>query len=165
MKISRSVCALSLTPLLRVILPAMLLSQMALAQDQENVMFGTWALDVKSSTYHKQQAPENQTRIYEAHANGVQATIIALDAAGEETTVSYTAGFDGMPQPLEGSKDADSVTLTQINPSTTQISLLKDGKATETEDQVIADTGIKMTVTSKVGGEVTSEEVFDKVVE
>jgi hypothetical protein len=165
MKINRSGWVLLLAPVLRVVLPGVLLAQMVLAQDQENTMFGTWALDVSSSTYHNHQAPENQTRIYEPHANGVKATIITLDATGKETVVSYVAEFDDMPHPLSGQPDADAIVLKQVNPATILMSFVQSGKVTTTAEQVIADTGIKMTITSKAGEVVISEEFFDKVLE
>jgi hypothetical protein len=138
-------------------------SQTLLAQ--EDTLLGTWALEVTASTYHGIEAPRSVARIYKEHPDGIEVTIVAMDAAGEETMASFVADYDGVAHPVSGFPNADAVILEQENSQITHVSFLRDGQVTETADEIISDTGIEMKINTRKGDELISEELFQKVIE
>jgi hypothetical protein len=127
----------------------------------EDPLLGTWHLNVPKSTYKPGPAPKNQTRIYEKHRFGIQATVKTDYADGRSTTVQSVWDYDNMEHRVTGSEDTDSITVKQINLHTHEATMSHAGKETGTFQRVISKDGKQMTVTIKRGSAI-SVEVYEK---
>src|SRR5438874_1976009 len=59
-------------------------------------VFGTWILNLAKSKYTPGPPPKSQVRTYEPNADGVHALIKTVEADGRQTTIEYTAKYDGV---------------------------------------------------------------------
>ena len=127
---------------------------------------GTWELNVAKSRFDPGPAPRSQTRTYESDGQTVRMTSKGVNAQGQETTVEYTASYDGKDTPITGSPIADTVSVKRINASTSQATLKKDGKIVSVSTRVISSDGKQMSVTTTgtndQGQPIRSELVFDR---
>ena len=127
----------------------------------EEPLLGTWHLNVSQSRYSPGPPPTSQTRTYEKHRFGIQATVRTAYADGRSTTVQSVWDYDSMEHPVTGSEDTDSIKVQQINPHTHEATLSHAGKETGTFQRVISKDGTQMTVTIKRGTGF-SVEVYEK---
>ena len=127
---------------------------------------GTWELNVAKSRFDPGPAPRSQTRIYKSDGQTVHSTSKGVNAQGQETTVEYTASYDGKDAPITGSPVADTVSIKRINDSTSEATLKKNGKVVSTSTRVISSDGKQMSVTttgtSDKGQPIRSELVFER---
>ena len=127
---------------------------------------GTWELNVAKSRFDPGPAPRSQTRTYESDGQTLRMTSKGVNAQGQETTVEYTASYDGKDTAITGSPIADTVSVKRINASTSQATLKKDGKIVSVSTRVISSDGKQMSVTTTgtndQGQPIRSELVFDR---
>jgi len=126
---------------------------------EEDLVLGTWSLNVDKSKWTPGPAPRSQTRTYEAHENGVKATVKTVYSDGHSTSVEYVAKYDAIEYPLSGSPDAERVSLKKISPHEAQVALGHAGKVIGTARRVISRDGKTMTITYK--GELEGESVVN----
>jgi uncharacterized protein RhaS with RHS repeats len=129
-------------------------------------LVGTWELNIEKSRFDPGPAPRSQTRTYESDGKTVRMTSKSVNAQGQETTVEYTASNDGKDSPITGSPIADTVSVKQIDASTSEATLKKNGKIVSVSRRVISSDGKQMTVTTTgvndKGQPIKSELVFDR---
>jgi hypothetical protein len=113
----------------------------------ENSVVGTWTLNVAKSTYSPGPPPQNLTVKFEAAGDGIKSTADSVAADGTSTHTEYTASYDGTDYPLKGVKDADTVSLKQVDASTTVRTDKKAGKVVRTYTRKLSADGRTMTVT------------------
>lgn len=133
------------------------------APTEENLLIGTWTLDVARSKYRPGPGPKSQTRTYEAHPNGVKATIRTVDLDGHSSTLEYVAKYDRVEYPITGSTEADAIALKKIDAYTAEASLTHAGKVIGTARRVISKDGKTMTITFRdARGVVSNVAVYQK---
>ena len=150
---------------------------------QGNTEVGTWTLNVAKSKYVGQQAPKNETRIYEVTYAGVKVSVDGVAGDGSRILYTYTTKYDDKDSPiylaLAGVGDvadaaegigtpngADTIAVKRVDADTTTATLKKAGKVVQTTTTVISGDGKIMTITSKgtneQGKPTTVTTVWDK---
>ena len=132
---------------------------------EEDLVLGTWSLNVDKSKWTPGPAPRSQTRTYEAHENGVKATVKTVYSDGHSSSVEYVAKYDAIEYPLSGSPDAERVSLKKISPNEAQVALGHAGKVIGTARRAISRDGKTMTITYKgelEGQSVVNVSVYDR---
>lgn len=119
------------------------------ARAEDDLVLGTWSLNVEKSRWTPGPAPRSQTRTYESHQDGVKATVKTVYSDGHSTSVEYVAKYDAIEYPLSGSPDAERVSLKKISPNEAQVALGHAGKVIGTARRVISRDGKTMTITYK----------------
>jgi hypothetical protein len=127
------------------------------AKTEEDLVLGTWALNVAKSKWIPGPAPRSQTRTYETHQDGVKATIKTVYADGHSTSVEYVAKYDSIEYPLSGSPDAERIALKRLDGRTAEATLGHAGKVMGTARRVISPDGKTLTITYR--GELESRTV------
>ena len=125
-------------------------------------ILGTWNLAVERSIYDPGPAPRSQRRIYEAHPDGVKATVVTVDATGQSSMVEYIADYDSMEYPLLGTPNADTIALVQLDPNRHDVTVTFAGRVIATARRVISPDGELMTVTVRSGAGTTNVTVFER---
>jgi hypothetical protein len=144
----------------------MLLAVATLAQAQNDLRLGTWALNVAKSKYTPGPAPASETRTYKTQGAALQVSIESIDTRGNRASLRYTAGDDGRDSPMTGLAFANAVNMKRLDSNTFQIDTKKDGKVIGTTKGEISKDGKTLTLTSKMtnptGGAITNIAVYDK---
>ncbi|MGH9392166.1 MAG: hypothetical protein ACRD1Z_21380 [Vicinamibacteria bacterium] len=110
-------------------------------------MLGTWILNLEKSSYDPGPGPKSQTRNYETVPEGIEATIVTVDAKGQSVTARYTAKYDSLEYPLTGSATVDAIALKRINAYTAEATLTHARKLIGTARRVISEDDKTMTLT------------------
>ena len=120
---------------------------LALAQhDPEELLVGTWVLDVNASRYLPGPPPKAETRVYTKSANGIEGVVKRTQADGKTLTIEYLANTDH-EQMVTGTPEYDAVKLRQIDPFTSEALLTHGGSTFGVATRVIARNGRSMTIT------------------
>jgi hypothetical protein len=105
------------------------LTSFASSSDAPDSFVGTWVLNAAKSACDPPPAPKSQTfTIAEAPRGAIHETIDIVDDDGTKTHMEYTSARDGKYVPVTGTGYADSVSITLVDPSTTQYVMKKEGK-------------------------------------
>jgi hypothetical protein len=123
-----------------------LLSGQAPAQAADSII-GTWTLNVAKSTYSPGPPPKSLTVKFEVAGDGIKSTADTVAADGSGSHTEYTANYDGKDYPLKGMKDADTVSLRQVDANSTVRADKKAGKVVRTYTRKLSADGKTMTVT------------------
>lgn len=119
----------------------------AVAQhDPEELLVGTWVLDVNASRYLPGPPPRSETRVYTKSADGIDGVVKRTQADGKVLTIEYLANTD-REQMVTGTPEYDAVKLRQIDPFTSQALLTHGGTTFGVATRVIAKDGKSMTIT------------------
>ena len=110
-------------------------------------VLGTWNLNLAKSDYSPGPAPKSQTRIYEAHTEGVQVTIKTIQSDGKSVSVQHPVNFDGKEHPLTGSSQADMIALVKIDDYTSESTLKHANKIIGTNRRTVSKDGKTMVIT------------------
>jgi hypothetical protein len=132
---------------------------------QQDLVLGTWVLNLEKSSYHSGPAPRSQTRTYEAVPEGIKATIVTVDPDGQSITARYAADYDSLEHPLTGSATIDAIALKRINALTAEATLTHARKLIGTARRVISEDGKTMTITyrgTENGRPVRNVAVYEK---
>jgi hypothetical protein len=120
----------------------------AFAQEHnpEELLVGTWVLDVPASRYLPGPAPRGEVRTYTKEPDGINGVIKRTHADGKVETIMYTANTD-REQMVTGTPEYDAVKLRQIDPFTSEALLTHGGTAFGVATRVISHDGKTMTIT------------------
>jgi hypothetical protein len=129
----------------RLLVPLLLFPLSAAAS--EDLVLGTWVLNLEKSSYDPGPPPRSQTRTYETVSEGIHATIVTVDAQGQSVTARYTARYDSLEYPLTGSAAIDAIALKRVNARTAEATLTHARKRIGTARRVISEDGKTMTIT------------------
>lgn len=110
-------------------------------------VLGTWHLNVAKSSYIPGPAPKSQTRVYEAHPQGVTVTIKTVHADGQSQSVQHPVNYDGKEHPITGSGQADAIALEKIDDYTSESTLKHANKIIGTNRRSVSADGKTMTIT------------------
>ena len=125
-------------------------------------VLGTWTLVVEKSIYDPGPVPRSQTRVYEAHPDGVKATIRTVDNAGGIATVEYVADYDSMEYPLIGTATADALALVRLDPLLAEGTVSHAGQPIAYVRRVISPDAHTMTITIRQTSGATNVAVYDR---
>lgn len=114
--------------------------------DPEELLVGTWVLDVNASRYLPGPAPRSETRVYTKAADGINGVVKRTQPDGKVLTIEYLANTD-REQMVTGTPEYDAVKLRQIDPFTSEALLTHGGAAFGVATRVIAKNGKSMTIT------------------
>jgi hypothetical protein len=129
----------------------LLAADQAPTSEQQDLVLGTWTLNVAKSKYVPGSPPKSQTRIYDMQGDRVKTTVVTVDSTGSSTQVEYVAKYDSVEYPISGSSQADAISLTRIDPYTAEATLTHAGKIIGTARRVISRDGGTMTITFQSG--------------
>jgi hypothetical protein len=136
-----------------------------LAQTPNNVVLGTWKLNVAKSTFSPGPAPKSQTRIYESTPDGTKLTLRTATASGEVVSTG-TYKLDGKPYPYSGSPDFDAIAVTPVSDMELTSNLMRSGKIVGHLSRVLSTDHKTLTVhetlTSASGSTVTETAIYDR---
>ena len=119
----------------------------ALAQhDPEELLVGTWVLDVNASRYLPGPAPRSETRVYTKSADGINGVVRRTQSDGKVLTIEYLANTDH-EQMVTGTPEYDAVKLRQIDPFTSEALLTHGGSTFGVASRIISRNGRSMTIT------------------
>jgi hypothetical protein len=125
---------------------------------QTNPRIGKWKL--------KQEPPAVNIMTYEAVGQGMRVTVDAVSASGQKTHWTYTTMLDGKDAPVTGNPNADAAAVTKKDEKTNEIVYKKNGKVTQTAENVISPDGKTVTVTfhriDAQGKPVTTVAVYER---
>jgi hypothetical protein len=142
--------------------PLLAIKQSPAKTDEDSVL-GVWILNVALSKYTPGPAPKSQTRIYEAHSDGVKATIKTTYADGHTANVEYVAKYDGVEYPLTGSAEFDAIALKKVGARTAEAKLAHGGMEIGTARRVVSPDGKTMTITfENVRDHISYVAVYDR---
>jgi hypothetical protein len=111
----------------------------------EQVLLGTWQLDLEKSRYFPGPAPRNETRTYTAVADGVQGVIRRVYADGRTETIEYRADYD-REHAVTGTPAYDAIRLKKIDDFTAESTLSHAGIVFGTARRVISRDGNTLTI-------------------
>jgi hypothetical protein len=127
---------------------------------------GTWKLNVAKSKYNAGTPAKSTTIKYEAAGAGIKCTVDSVAANGTVSHYTYTANYDGKDNPVVGNPNADTMSRTRVNATTTTGVSKKGGKVTNNQTFVLSSDGKTLTITSKgttaAGATVDTVGVYDK---
>jgi hypothetical protein len=114
-------------------------------QAQPDPAFGTWKLNTAKSKFAPGTAPTNTTVTIEAAGQAIKVTTRTTRMSGKVVETHYTAYYDGMDYPVEGTADYDTVSLKR-NGATVEGTRKKGGKVVQLYQRVISEDRKTMTV-------------------
>jgi hypothetical protein len=118
----------------------------------ENLVIGTWRLNVSRSRYIPGPAPQSETRTYEVDGTMTKATITRAFVDGRKEIVRYTANYDN-PYPVTGSADIDRILMKRLDAYRSDSVLSHAGRVFGIARRVVAPDGRSMTITFRREGE------------
>ena len=93
---------------------AIVIASQAPLPPPEDLIIGTWRLNVAKSKYSPGPPPKSETRTYERGPGGLKATIKRVYADGMVESLEYLANLDSV-NPVTGSNAYDTVRMKRIN--------------------------------------------------
>ncbi len=118
------------------------ITSFASSADTPDPSVGTWVLNASKSTCDPPPAPKSHTlTIAEAPGGAIHETIEFVEGDGTSTHMEFTSARDGKYVPVTGSGYADSVSITQVNASTSKYALKKAGKRIESGTFTVSKDG------------------------
>jgi len=117
------------------------------ASAQTDPQVGTWVLDVTKSKYSPGPAPQSQTAVYAASANGLKVVATGTDAAGKPTNTEFTVTFDGKDHPAKGSPDFTTISAKRIDSHTIEYTRKGAGQVQQTATRAVSKDGKTATLT------------------
>ena len=113
---------------------------------EQDLIVGTWQLDVAKSRYTPGPPPRNETRTYVRDADGLKGTIRRRHDDGREQVIEYRADFDH-EYPVMGTEAYDTIRLKRIDARTAEAVLSHAGRVFGTARRVISEDGRTLTIT------------------
>jgi hypothetical protein len=127
-----------------------------------DLLYGTWVLDLGRSTFIEREAPKSQTLIFEPTDEGLRATIIFVNKNGVEERISYIDNQKGEPAKLSGSSNFDTIMQESNGPYHTTSTFTHAGLEVGRSQRTISLNGEEMRVEVERRGNLSSRAVFIK---
>ena len=119
------------------------------AASPDNLILGTWQLNVARSRFTPGPGWRSQIRIYRATPDGVAVTWTGLDAHGGKMRVSYAYAYDGRDYPMLGSASYDTLNAVRTDERTVRSEEKRDGKIAGIAVRTISPDGKVLTITDQ----------------
>jgi hypothetical protein len=130
-------------------LVAVIMGTMAIAWAADDPVVGTWKLNLSKSKYTPGPPPQEEARVYEAQADGINVTVKTIEADGHTATMHISANYDGKDYPVTGSSDYDVIKLTKISERVAEATLMHGSRLIATARREVSPDGKTMTITYK----------------
>jgi hypothetical protein len=111
----------------------------------EQLLLGTWQLDLTQSRYFPGPPPRAETRTYTADSAGVLGVIKRTHANGRVETIEYRADYD-REQAVTGTPAYDAIKLKKIDDFTAESTLSHAGIVFGTARRTISPDGNTLTI-------------------
>jgi hypothetical protein len=158
MKLTRYSCVLLFSAALSI--PVSLAAQSAPSSNE--LLYGTWVLDLTRSVFIEREAPKSQVMIFEPDEKGLKATIIFTSQKGIENRVSYIDNQKGEPAKLVGSQNFDTILQESQGPYHATSTFTHAGIAVGHSQRTISLDGKEMMVEVERKGNLSSRAFFIK---
>lgn len=142
-------------------LPHQLAAQNAV-NSADQLLYGTWVLDLSRSTFIEREAPKSQTLVFEPDPAGLKATVTFVNSNGMEETISYIDNQNGEPARLAGSSNFDTIMQESHGPYNTISIFTHAGMEVGRSQRTISLNGQEMMVEVERKGNLSSRAVFRK---
>jgi hypothetical protein len=119
-------------------------------QPPQDLLLGTWRLDLAKSTYVPGPPPRSETRTYARDGDGVKGTIRRQRADGRKEVIEYRADFDH-EYPVTGTEAYDTIRLKRIDARTAEVVLSHAGRVYGRARRVISEDGLTLTIAFRQG--------------
>ncbi|MES2623829.1 MAG: hypothetical protein V4628_00995 [Pseudomonadota bacterium] len=126
------------------------------------LLYGTWVLDLQRSVFIEREAPKSQSMIFEPDADGLRVTIIITNKNNIEEKISYIDKQNGEPARLSGSTNFDTIVLESRDPYHTASIFTHAGMEVGRSQRTISLNGQEMMVEVERKGNLSSRSVFLK---
>jgi hypothetical protein len=113
---------------------------------EQELLLGSWKLDVAKSRYTPGPPPRNETRTYVRDAAGMKGTIRRQQDDGRQQVIEYRADFD-REYPVMGTEAYDTIRLKRVDARTAEAVLSHAGRVFGTARRVISEDGKTLTIT------------------
>jgi hypothetical protein len=117
----------------------------------DDLLYGTWTLNVSKSRFSPGPPPKSQRRTYEAHPDGMKVTIRIIEANGHSSTIQFIATSDSVEYPVTGSPDYDMISLRRVDAHRAEATLSHAGKVFGKALRSISEDGQTMTIRFEQG--------------
>ena len=114
---------------------------------EQDLVLGTWVLDLSQSTFMPGPAPRQEIRSYEQGHEGIKAEILTTTAEGQQNRIEYVASYNDVVALVTGSREVDAIRLRKIDPYTAEARLTMAGADVGHARRVISRDGTTMTIT------------------
>lgn len=144
--------------------PSPILAQAA-ASAEDDLLLGTWELDVARSRYSPGPPVKSETRLYTREDTGVQGRVDRQYADGRHEVIEYLVAAD-REVPVSGTTAFDAVRLNRIDAHTTEGVLSHAGRVFAYSRRVISEDRETMTITvrrDEAGDTVHNVAIYRKV--
>jgi hypothetical protein len=115
------------------------------AATEQELLLGSWKLDVAKSRYIPGPPPRNETRTYTRDAAGMKGTIRRQRDDGRQDVIEYRTDFD-REYPVMGTEAYDTIRLKRIDARTAEAVLSHAGRVFGTARRVISEDGRTLTI-------------------
>ena len=127
------------------------------AENKEQLLIGTWILDVEASDYSPGPIPEHEMRTYKKHGDKIKGIITRIARVGNSKTLEYIADYDSLEYPVMGSRIVSSVKLQRVTARSSEVIIRHAGRILGTARRVISEDGNTMTISYR--GQVEQNQV------
>ena len=121
------------------------LSDQAPAEHQQQLLLGTWNLNLARSRYTPGPPPKTESRSYVVDADGLKGIIRRTYADGRSETIEYLANYDRV-YPVTGAIGYDAILLKRVDDRTAEATLTHAGKTFGYARRVVSADGKTMTI-------------------
>jgi len=136
------------------------------AAPADNMVIGTWKLNVARSTFTPGPGWQSQVRVYQATPAGVSVTWTGTDASGATMRVSYAYNYDGRDYPMVGSASYDTLNAVRVDARTVRSEEKRDGKVVGIAVRTVSPDGKVLTIadegTNRKGKPFSQLLIFDR---
>ena len=112
---------------------------------EQELLLGSWKLDVAKSRYTPGPPPRNETRTYIRDAAGMKGTIRRQRDDGRQEVIEYRADFE-REYPVMGTEAYDTIRLKRIDARTAEAVLSHAGRVFGIARRIISDDGKTLTI-------------------
>lgn len=117
--------------------------------EAEDLVVGTWILNLERSAFDPGPGPASQTRTYRPDGDRMKATITTVDSEGRTISSEYVAGYDSLEYPFTGSPNFDTISLRRVNAYVAEATLRHAQVIIGTAEREIARDGKSMIIRYK----------------
>ena len=126
-----------------------LVSPAANAGYSDNLILGTWQLNVAKSRFTPGPGWQSQIRVYQRTRDGITVTWTGVDAKGEKMQISYAYAYDGRDYPMLGSASYDTLNAVRVDERTVRSEEKRNGKTVGIAVRTISPDGKILTITDE----------------
>ena len=133
-------------PLFAALLVAAITTTLAQTPSTNDLLIGTWRVDLAASRYSPGPPVRQETRIYTRDGDSIVGRIERVHGDGRQETIDYRAEASH-PVPVYGARGYDVIRLIRVDAFTTEGTLSHAGRVFGHSRRTISPDGRSMTIT------------------